>query len=224
MTEPRVPDAAVLLAAGPLVDAERLRARVRDGGWLIGVDGGAAALWEQGLIPHIVTGDFDSLSEAARADLAAAGARIVPTPDQEYTDLDKALAYTLDVLGARRVAVFGATGGRLDHTFAALSALVKYGRRADVRLVDDVGETRLVHGRMRLTGDDLVGRVLSLIALGPVEGIHSRGVRWPLQGESLAPGIREGTSNRVTACTVEIEAARGDLLLFLHHAPAGGGA
>jgi thiamine pyrophosphokinase len=192
---------AVLLANGPLGDAAAARLRraaVPEGGrWRIGVDGGAARMLALGIVPEIVTGDFDSLARAERAALEAAGARLVPTPDQDFTDLDKALAYCRDVLEVPRVDVFGATGGRLDHTFSALSALVKHGRVTDVRLVDDVGETRLVrNGALRLAGADLSGRVLSLIALGPVHDIWSRGVRWPLSGEALAPGVRDGTVER----------------------------
>lgn len=219
MIESAILQRAVLLANGPLTDASRLRASVSEGGWLIGVDGGAARLRALGLNPDIVTGDFDSLSNEARAELADAGAIIFPTPDQDYTDLDKALAYCLDALAVREIRVFGALGGRLDHTFAALSALVKHGSRADVRLADEIGEARLVHNRLTLSGDDLPGRVVSLIALGPVTGVWIRGVRWPLSGETLAPGIRDGTSNEVIANAVEIEVGSGDLILFLHHRP-----
>lgn len=198
------------------MDDGRLRARVAAGGWLGGVDGGAQRLQEMGLIPDFVSGDFDSLTEDARAALAAAGAEIVPTPDQNFTDLDKALAYATESLGAREVFVWGATGGRLDHTCANLSALIKHGRRADIRLVDDIGETRLVNGEAHLSGPELIGRTLSLIALGPVEGIWSEGVRWPLRGEGLAPGVRDGTSNEIVAQTVRVRVGAGDLLLMLH--------
>src|SRR5689334_14228442 len=99
VTEPGQRDAATLVAAGPMADTRRLRRHVGDG-WLVGVDGGAARLWEMGLLPHIVTGDFDSLSAGCRTVLAAAGSRVVPTPDQNFTDLDKALAYAVDILAA----------------------------------------------------------------------------------------------------------------------------
>ncbi len=144
------------------------------------MDGGAARLHALGLIPHLVTGDFDSLSGEAKEALAAAGAQIVPTPDQNYTDLDKALGYSIEVLGACTIYVFGATGGRLDHTYSALSAVLKYGRRADVRLVDEVGETWLLHGEATLNGPGLAGRILSLMAFGVVTDIRTEGLRWPL--------------------------------------------
>jgi thiamine pyrophosphokinase len=140
--------------------------------------------------------------------------------------LDKALDYARNGLDAQHIRVFGATGGRLDHTYSALSALLKRGRhdstrpKADIRLVDDVGETLVVNDTLTLTGPDLPGRTLSLMALGPVSGIWTTGVRWPLFGESLAPGVRDGTLNVVTETTVQVRAGSGDLLVLLHHVAA----
>ena len=211
---------AVLLANGPLSQAAvpRLRAQAAAARWLVGVDGGAAGLLALGLVPHIVTGDFDSLGVETRETLSRAGARIVPTPDQNYTDLDKAIDYSIQTLGARDFAVFGATGGRLDHTYSVLSALIKHGRAASIRLIDEFGETSLVHRAFVRTGPDLPGRILSLLALGRVEGVTTTGVRWPLHGETLAPGVRDGTLNEITDETITVEVASGDLLIMLHHA------
>lgn len=191
--------AAVLVAAGPFGVSEEeqvyLLAAARNADILIGVDGGALHLLACGLVPHVVTGDFDSLSENARVSLSGDGVQIVPTPDQDYTDLDKALRYAITVCAAEEITVFGALGRRLDHTYAALSALVKHGRQAQIRLVDSIGETCLVNETLTLTreqalsGLPLPGRVLSLISLGRVEGIWTSGVRWPLSGETLAPAF-----------------------------------
>lgn len=216
---------AILVAGGPLEKAEA--ARLADavtltrqsGGRVIGVDGGAYHLLRLGTLPDIVTGDFDSLDAADRDDLARRGVRIVPTPDQDYTDLDKSLAFVQSE-GASHIRVYAATGGRLDHVFSVLSAVVKHGRAADVRLVDAVGETWLLNGAQTLSGPDLPGRTLSLIALGRVTGVVTTGVRWPLTGEDLAPGVRDGTLNEIVAETVLLRAASGDLLINLHHPPS----
>lgn len=219
--QPRV----VLVAGGPLTRAE---VRLLQGDLaaavpplVIGVDGGARHVTALGFVPDVVTGDFDSLDDAERVVLENRGAQIVPTPDQDYTDLDKALAYAINERGARSIRVFAATGGRLDHTFAALSTLVKYGKAFPalrLHLVDGHGITQpLQPGTTTLRGDDLPGRVLSLLALGPVAGVTTTGVRWPLTGESLEPGVRDGTSNEVTAEVVTIRFAAGNLLVMLHH-------
>lgn len=220
-TTPAAGCRAVLLCNGPLEgDAvPRALAAARRADLIVGVDGGAARWLTLGVVPHLVTGDFDSLAPEVLAALAAGGARVHPTPDQDFTDLDKALTHVLTEEGATEVRIFGATGGRLDHTFAVLSALVKHGRSgADVRLVDHIGETWLVNGAASVTDDTLLGRIVSLLALGEATGIHTTGVRWPLVGESLRPGVRDGTSNEAVETTVTVRVATGDLLLMVHHA------
>lgn len=209
----------VLVANGPFEDIpqNRLREAAAEASALIGVDGGTHALQQLGLKPTHVTGDFDSLTLAERETLAAQGVAIVPTPDQEYTDLDKAVMFAFDTLGATSAHIYGATGGRLDHLYSVLSVLIKHGRVRDIRLIDTVGETFYIQDSIELIGTDLPGRTLSLLALGPVDGITTTGVQWPLNGESLAPGVRDGTLNKVVAETVTIACTAGDLLVLLHH-------
>ncbi|MDX1931143.1 MAG: thiamine diphosphokinase [Capsulimonadales bacterium] len=212
---------AVLVANGVLTDEAALRLRVAaaDADLLVGVDGGTYHLLRLGLLPHAVTGDFDSLAETDRRRLAEQGVRVFPTPDQDYTDLDKAIAASLAEFGATKIRVFAATQGRLDHVFSVLSTIIKYGDRADLRLVDEDGETWLVRRSVTISDRTLPGRTLSLLAMGRVEGITLTGVRWPLTGESLEPGVRDGTLNLVTEETVSLSVTSGPLLLMLHWPP-----
>ena len=184
---------------------------------LIGVDGGARTLLRYALAPQIVTGDGDSLSYDERAALAEAGARLIPTPDQDYTDLDKALAYVIETYCPTKLTIFGATGGRLDHTYSVFSALIKHGKRAKIQLVDETASYELVVGSWQCWGEDLPGRTLSLLAFGRVEEITLTGVRWPLTNDWLAPGLRDGTLNEVTEERVGITVGSGDLIVMLHH-------
>ena len=187
---------------------------------LVAVDGGGRHLLRLGLDPLYVTGDFDSLSEPERTLLAARGATLIPTPDQDHTDLDKALAWIAETLDPDRTVVFGATGGRLDHLYSVLSTLVRHGSRRDIRLLDEVGETFVVAKSRRWDSDDLPGRTVSLMALGPVDGVVTRGLRWPLDGERLAPGVRDGTLNVVDETSFSVEVENGVLVVLLHHPSA----
>lgn len=213
----------VAVANGALGDgaASRLRQATDNSETvLVAVDGGGRHLLRLGIDPNFVTGDFDSLSEPERTLLSARGATLVPTPDQDYTDLDKALAWIRTTLAPETITVFGATGGRLDHLYSVLSTLVRHGSGTDIRLVDEIGETFVVAGERIWEGDDLPGRTVSLMALGPVENVVTRGLRWPLHGETLAPGVRDGTLNVVDAPRFSVSAGSGTLIVLLHHASA----
>ena len=184
---------------------------------LVGVDGGARTLSRYGLLPQIVTGDGDSLSEQERQALLAAGVQLIPTPDQDYTDLDKALAYVIEKQGATQITVFGATGGRLDHSYSVFSTLLKHGRHACVQLIDETARYEAIQGRWHCAEPGLVGRTLSLLAFGRVEGVTTTGLRWPLTDDWLAPGHRDGTLNEITEAQITVQVGLGELIVMLHH-------
>ena len=209
---------ALLMANAPFNSATEpfLYTALSDAQLLVGGDGGARTLLQLGLTPQVVTGDGDSLSDIEREALVAAGAVLVPTPDQSYTDLDKALSWACEQ-GATRITVFGATGGRLDHSYSVFSALIKHSRQLPIRLVDETALYEAVGSQWQHSAPDLVGRTLSLLAFGRVEGITTVGVRWPLENDWLAPGVRDGTLNEVTDSSVQVTVRSGDLIVMLHH-------
>lgn len=225
VTDPVIEHVVVVCNAPMEPEAEQrlVRAASQPSARIVGVDGGALRLERLGIAPHVVTGDFDSLTKGDLLQLEAQGVAIVPTPDQDYTDLDKALTHVRAEFGAVPIDIFGAVGGRLDHTYSVLSAVIKHGvfQGADIRLIDAVGETRPVrNGELVFRGDDLPGRVVSLFTLGVVRDITLSGVRWPLEGETLAPGVRDGTLNEITDATVIVRCEKdAPLLVQVHHSP-----
>lgn len=153
---------------------------------LIAVDGGADTALAAGHLPDLVIGDLDSISPAARARLAD---RLLAVPAQDDTDFDKAL----DRVAAPLVLGLGFVGGRLDHTLAAMSTLV---RRPDRRVVL-IAEGQLCF----LTPPELrlplpPGSLVSLFPMTPL-ACRSAGLHWATDGLRLEPGGMIGTSNRV---------------------------
>jgi thiamine pyrophosphokinase len=161
---------------------------------LVAVDGGADRALAEGWEPRQVIGDLDSISDAARARLAD---RLVHVPTQDDTDFDKAL----DRVQAPLVLALGFTGGRLDHTLAAMSSLA---RRPGVRAVvwGQQDLCFLTPPRLDLTLPP--GSRLSLWPLAPV-GCVSSGLMWPTDGLRLDPAGVIGTSNAVSRGAVSLE-------------------
>src|SRR5206468_3337613 len=112
-------------------------------------------------------------------------------PSQEASDLDKAVAFALEQ-GAAVIRILGAGGGRIDHTLANVSLLLKYGGGADIALVDERGLTRAVSGEAEFHG--IIGDTLSLIPFGPCVVGWTEGLEWALRDEPILPGSR-GVSN-----------------------------
>ena len=174
---------------------------------LIAADGGADACLAAGLVPDLVVGDLDSVSEAARAAFAD---RLRHVPEQDSTDFAKALA-------AREAALtlaVGFTGARADHLLACLTELAR--SRARCILLDATDCILLCPPRIAL--DLAPGTRVSLWPLGPARG-RSTGLRWPVDGIALSPTGRVGTSNAAEGpVAVEMD---GPCLLILPSACLG---
>ncbi len=207
---------ALIIANGE-PPAAALLAEAREGAALVvAADGGARAALALGLMPDVVIGDLDSLGDARTA---IPPDRIHPNPDPNATDLEKAVMWCLDA-GCDAIDIIGASGGRADHALANLSVLVRFGRRARVRLIDERFAIELVDGEAVVEGQP--GTVVSLVAIGRCEGVTTTGLRWELHDATLDFSAY-GVHNEIAASPASVSVRSGDLLLFCgrwieHHA------
>lgn len=176
---------------------------------VVAADGGADRALALGLAVDLVVGDFDSVSPAARAALAADCFRRVSDPST--TDLEKAIAAAFDA-GAADVDVIGIGGGRPDHALANLSVLVRFRGRGQLVLHDDYFAISRVESWRSLDAPE--GTVVSLIAIGECEGVTTSGLRWDLDQATLAFSPR-GVHNEVVTSPATVSVRTGDLLLFV---------
>jgi thiamine pyrophosphokinase len=154
----------------------------------VAADGGAVLALDAGRIPEAVIGDFDSLPDAARRRIPPD--RLHHVAEQDSTDFAKCLMR----IRAPLIIGVGFTGKRVDHTLAALNALVAFAHQPCVLLsADEV----IFHAPPRFELDMAQGDVVSLFPMTAVEG-RSTGLEWPIDGLAFAPGRRVGTSNRAT--------------------------
>ena len=129
------------------------RISVAPGDFLIAADAGYRAVRAQGWKPDLVVGDFDSLGEEP------AGETVVRHPVMK-DDTDMMLAVRIGLArGYQEFTLYGALGGRLDHTIANMQVLQHLaGRGARGVLVGDVCAAAVMDGELRFRaeakGDD----------------------------------------------------------------------
>lgn len=195
----------ITLVGGGGTDAASLSRALSIAPTLVGVDGGTDAALALGFMPELALGDFDSISETARATLGPD--RLHHDPDQETTDFDKALALTQAPL----VLGVGFTGGRLDHTLAAMSTLAQ---NPDRRVILDTGHDLVLLCPPHLTLDLAAGTRVSLYPLSPLR-CGSKGLQWPTDPLHFDPLGRIGTSNAATGGPVTLTPSAPRMLLLL---------
>jgi thiamine pyrophosphokinase len=214
------PTPAVIVADGRLDDAQLVRVAAMPGSLVIGADGGAGRALHAGVHVHLVVGDLDSIDAGDLERLRAAG-RIIERarPDKDESDTELAVLTAIE-RGAAPIAILGALGGsRLDHELANLLLLAHPaldGR--DVSIVDGSTTARRIGtadgpGRADIQGSP--GDLLTLLPLaGPVDGVTTHGLRYPLRGECLLPGPARGLSNELLASTASVTTERGRVLVI----------
>jgi len=206
------PRKAVLLANGRPPLKGMLERALREETFFMCADGGANAAARMGFRPDLIIGDLDSISRMTQRKFAGVTTRRIA--DQGSTDLEKGLSWLVRK-GYGAIEIFGATGGRLDHSVGNLSALAKFQWKARLVTHDDEGSIYPVLSRFE--ADIPPGTTVSLLPLTLCEGIVTKGFRWNLKYESLALGMRDGTSNVVASSPVSIVVRRGTLFLFVRN-------
>jgi thiamine pyrophosphokinase len=166
--------------------------------------------------PEVVIGDMDSLDPETAEDLVRRGTRISGyPPEKDETDTQLALQYALS-LEPEEIRIFGAMGGRIDHTLANLSILkIALDQGVPTRLVDEWCEILMIRDSCVLEGE--AGQTVSLFPFSSaVTGITLRGFAYPLENNAMEIGRPYGISNVLTDQRGFISLADG-ILLVIHY-------
>ena len=207
---------ALIFVNGELPDPGATRGIIQQEDVLIAADGGARHALKLGVIPTVIIGDLDSLSEAEVRVFNEMGVHILRyPPNKDETDLELALQHAIKS-AYQPIIIVAALGGRLDQTIGNLALLADAESiELDVRADDGLTEAFFITTKATVHGR--VGDVVSLLPWGlPAEGVSTDGLVYPLTKETLLPYRTRGISNQMLADTAKITVKRGTLLC-VHH-------
>ncbi|MDO4418200.1 MAG: thiamine diphosphokinase [Eubacteriales bacterium] len=188
---------------------------------VVAVDGGLERLLSQQIEPDLVLGDFDSLPESCRPYLTALEEkdpeRLLRLPcEKDDTDTIYAARVCLE-RGCEELALYGALGGRLDHTVANIQTLAWIrDRGADGYLLGKNVLATVLEEEKVLLPDGYAG-TFSLFALDPeVAGVTLEGMKYPLSEAVLTSSFPLGVSNEVRGDRrAAVTVRRGKALMIL---------
>jgi thiamine pyrophosphokinase len=206
---------AIIFVNGEIPNPGAARSIIHPEDIIIAADGGARHALELGVIPAVIIGDLDSLSDAEIRAFTEMGVHILRFPPaKNETDLELSLAHAIKS-GYRPILIVAALGGRLDQALGNISLLAApESIRSDVRLDDGVTEAFFITGKATVFGK--AGDTLSLLPWGmPAEDVSTQDLVYPLNQETLLPYRTRGISNQMLAESATISLKRG-LLLCIH--------
>jgi thiamine pyrophosphokinase len=175
----------LLVGAGPLT-REDFEDATRFCGAVVAVDGGYDPLTAWGEVPAAVIGDMDSTTAAVPETVT----RVV-VDEQDSTDLEKALR----AVDAPLCLGIGFLDGRLDHTLAAMHALVVSETPTILIGTEDIVFAAPPEWRAEVP----VGTRVSFYPVRRVPALGSKGLRWPIDGLLMEGARQIGVSNEAAS-------------------------
>ena len=205
---------AIIFANGILAEPIAAQRLLRGDYFFIAADGGLHNAQAVGVTPHVLIGDFDSITPSELTRMEKTSVQILRhPPEKDETDLELAISYALEE-HFTEIVVVGALGGRLDQTLGNIALLANVPPDVDIRLDDGREEVFLIRNRLKITGKP--GDVISLIPWGEsAEGVSTENLRYPLNSEILFSNKSRGISNEMLKDQAVVQLTRG-MLVVIH--------
>lgn len=203
---------ALIIANGESCSDEMLGQLLEWSPFVVVLDHAIYRVLDRGIKVDAWLGDFDRDHDFDAIRARQHPLEIVPTPDQNKTDLEKAIDFLVE-RGFPAANIVWATGRRADHAITNITNLVRY--REAIRLVMYDDHSRIFPLVGTFEKWYTAGTPISLIPVGEVSGIVTSGLKYNLNDEALTLGYRSGNSNEAAADGfVRIAAQAGDLLIM----------
>lgn len=185
---------------------------------IIAADAGLNALYDMGIKPDVILGDFDSVEQDRLSFYTAdENIRFERFPaHKDYTDMELAVEAALE-LQAEEILIFGGTGSRLDHVIGNIFSLQKpMEQGVAAMLVDSHNVIRLLSaGTYTFEAAELFGKYVSFLPYTEhVTGISLDGFAYPLHDYDMVQGTTLGISNELTADSAHVRFREG-ILIFI---------
>ena len=205
---------------------------------LIAADRGLEFFLDYLILPDVVIGDFDSLSEDGKnflemqnEDIPYGGmlewklqkgeGKVVEVvrlrPEKDDSDTQSAMNYAIQN-GAKEIVILGVTGNRVDHLMANFGLLILAQKQgAEVALADRYNYMKLIPSGTILKKAEQFGKYVSFFPLGgDVTGLTLEGFKYPLDKYHLTTADSGLTvSNEISEEYAKVTYESGTLLMIM---------
>jgi len=184
-------------------------------GTVIAADGGANFLLNRNIIPDVLIGDFDSISESSLEELRTKSEVVQFPKEKDKTDSELALDYCANQ-HYDSVAMINAVNGRLEHSLANIFMIENFVQKdLSIYFINKHNEIFVLHGPEEIELNSKRGTEISLIPLtGHVEIEFIKGFKYPLQNEKLFRKHSRGVSNIAETEKLSVKILSGILLII----------
>lgn len=189
--------------------------------YVIAADGGLMYCQVLELEPDMIIGDFDSLDgefgEAVKVIRENCPQKVITLPcEKDDTDLLAAVKHGLK-LGYRSFRLYGANGGRLEHTIANIQTLKFLKEQGAVGYIMDGNGMILLAQNETVSFRDTMEGYVNVFAMNEkAHGVTIRGLKYELDCVTLTNGMPIGVSNEFIGQRSDITVEDGTLLIIVN--------
>lgn len=181
----------------------------KDGDIIIAADGGYEILNKNNITPDYVIGDFDSLGYVPDEKNV-----VRFRPEKDFTDMYSAVEKGIE-LGFDNFVIYGATGGREDHTFANYQLIASLAERGiNAVLINGNKRVTVIHNSSKNFSADYKGYISVFSYSDISEGVSLEGLKYPLDNVILKNTFALGVSNEFTGRESRVTVDNGTLLIM----------
>ena len=207
---------ALIIANGEACSQKLLNELLEWSPYVVVLDGAIHRVLDLNIKLDVLLGDFDR-NEISISTVRAHqdSVEIVHTPDQDKTDLEKAIDFLIE-RGHRAVNILWATGRRADHTIGNITNVVRFRNKITITILDDYSTIYLLPKSPEVFQKWYSkGTPISLIPVGDVSGLTTENLVYNLKDDKLSLGYRISSSNEVLEDgIVKISYQNGDLIMM----------
>ncbi|MBQ9096990.1 MAG: thiamine diphosphokinase [Clostridia bacterium] len=196
---------AIIIGGGSV--SKNLKEYILPGDFIVCADSGYDRAKRLGIVPDLVIGDMDSIVSSVES-----GPEIITAPVQKDETDSMLCVDTLAERGYDEILLFGALGGRPDHSFANITLLLYAAKKGiHLEIVHEMSHMFIIDSRTEISGKK--GDTFSLFALGgDACGITTKGLLYPLSDETLYADNPRGVSNELLENNIAVSVKNGYLL------------
>lgn len=175
---------------------------------IIAADGGLRYLVEAGIEPDIIIGDFDSLGNVPD------GKNVIRlNPVKDITDMHAAAEIGMEK-GYSDFIIYGACGGRFDHTLANIQLIALLAQKGfKASLCDGKTFITALHNSSISFSKDYIGYISVFSHSDKCTDVNIKGLKYTLDNATLSNSFPLGVSNEFIGCNSEISIGNGTAIV-----------
>lgn len=175
---------------------------------IIAADGGCAYLDKAGIVPDVIIGDFDSLGYVPKGNEV-----IILNPVKDITDMDAAVKEGIK-RGFTEFHLYGACGGRIDHTLANVQLVASLSARNIRAFIHDESIiTAVTNGKIKFDAE-YKGYISVFSHSDKSEGLTIEGLKYTLENAAFSNNFPLGVSNEFIGKESSISVKNGTLIII----------